>query len=338
MVSVAGFLGRTARVLSIGVILASGLLVGCTGSDGTPSVDSKVTIKSMAEVPVAAGQLIEELGLDFKGQQTVRVVIDPVAHRGFREIFDPTAPLPGFGFTVFDEGGNSEMNATDLEVYPYGGAGFEGFIGIYDRLKGQSVEVMGYETIEGRQAYVVSTTVSVAEGKSTAGVKAYVDVATGLVVREERTGGIQIPRVERRIIPSTPELLQRMDLKAMDKIVEGYRQQRAAMLTSAPFPVYGLPKGYQGLAITSIIPSDAWHMVQIRYGSTISVRTLDPSTDPEYGSQYLKPLEQAWRESDGSTTVLRFSLGGMGIEVQAPADMAKQVAQDLVVVGGPGTH
>ncbi len=310
-----------------------------------PPVGDSVTLRSMTAAAIPAGKLIEELEFDPSGKQTLRLVIDPHNHKGFREmVTSPNAPYPGFDFLVFDDGGHSEMGEMNLEVTPYGGADFAQIVGIYDNLSGKTAKVIGFETVEGRQTFVAKTTLSIAEGGGTVEVIATVDPLTNLIVREEYRAAGTTQQSERRVIDATPELLNRMDIKNMDTIVAGYRQARETGLKDAPFPVYGLPAGYQGLPLSSVVPTPDWRMVQLQYGKPSSgdyilVTTLDPQKYPDYGKEYLAPLDQAWVDSEGAgeLTELRFGIGDVGIQIQTRKDIIRRVAEDLIVVGGSGS-
>jgi len=310
-----------------------------------PAVGDFVTLRSMTEAVLPEDALIEFLEFDQTGKQYLRLVIDPAAHKGFREMTTmPNAPYPGFGLLVFDDGGHSEMGEMGLQVTPYGGGNFQQLIRLYDRLSGKSVEVTGHDTIDGRQTFVVKTTVEVAEWCGTLDISAWVDPATGLVVREEyrtEVGGSM--RAERRVIDATADLLNRMDIKSMESIVAGYRKVREESLSRAPYPVYGLPSGYRGLPLTAVVPGADWRMVRLDYGSPgpneyISITTLDPSKREGYRQEFLAPLDRAWLDAEGGggISTMRFGLGEVGIQIQAPEDIIRQVAEDLIVVGGHG--
>jgi hypothetical protein len=314
-----------------------------------PAVGSMVTIASMAEATVPPGDLVEVLQLDSNGDTVVRMVVDPAAHKGFSEMSDPESselppvPSPNLSLSVFDDGGHSEMSAIDLEIYSYGGSGFADFVDQCESLLGRSLEVRGYETVAGLQTYVVTATRTMGDTGVPVDFKAYIDPATGLVMLEELTGVVPggpafSARVERRVIAATPELLQRMEVSALPPIAEGSRAQRVAALKGAPSPVYGLPTGYPGLTLTAVISAADWRLVRLQYGPVAAVTTLDLSKYPDYGAQYLAPLDQAWLDSDGSLAELRFSLDGVGVQVQGPAESVQQLARDLVVVGGPGSR
>ncbi len=131
----------------------------------------------------------------------------------------------------------------------------------------------------------------------------------------------------------------------MDDIAAGYRQVRETGLKDVPFPVYGLPAGYTDQPLTWIIPYPDGRMVDAmvrgrRPATTTShITTLDPKKYPRYGAEYLAPLDQAWIDPEGAgdLTELRFGIGDLGIQIQARRDIIRQVADDLIVVGGPGT-
>lgn len=306
-----------------------------------PAVGDSVTLRSMTAAAIPAGKLIEMLESD-SGVDDLRLVIDPNAHKGFREMPERNAPHPGFDYLVFDDGGHREMGAVNLELDPYVGPGFTDIIKLYDNLQGKSVKVVSYEALDGQQTFVVKTTLS-GEGVTT-DVKANVDPATGLVVREEWKADTSTRTITRHIIDATPELLNRMDIKAMDAIVAGYREQREKGLKDVPFPVYGLPTGYRGLPLSWTSPFPDKRMVQLQYGKSasgnyISVTTLDTKKYPGYAKKYLMPVDQAWvdPEGAGNLTELRFGIGDVGVQIQARRDIIKQVARDLIVVGGPGS-
>jgi hypothetical protein len=309
----------------------------------------------MTAAVIPAGTLIEEWGNDASGKRPLRLVIDPRAHQGFREMVTAdNIPYPGFDFMIFDDGGHAEMGETNLEVGPHGGADFAQAVGLYDNLSGKTATVTGYQTVDGRQTFIAKTTLTYGEGDKgegagTTDVTATVDPVTDLIVREEyRAEGTTDWRTERHVIEATPELLYRMDFRNMDDIVAGYRQVRENGLKDIPFPAYGLPAGYRDLPLTWIIPYPDNRMVDVWYGKPpgddyIHITTLDPRRYPNYGAQYLAPLDQAWidQESFGdpgnALTEIRFGTGEVGIQIQARKDIIRQVARDLIVVGGPGS-
>jgi hypothetical protein len=313
-----------------------------------PAIGEVFVLGSMAEAILSAGELIEVLRRDpDTGAQILRLVIDPASRMGFREMTTtPNPPYPGFGLMIFDDGGHCSMSELGLEVYPYGGADFAHIVSLYDHLSGESAEVVGHGTVDGRPTFLVRMTRTIGEGDvvfATADVTAYVDPVTGLVVREQWDVAGEIMKTERRVIDATPELMQRMDIQNMQTIVEGYRQTRKSGLEEAPFPVFGLPPGYQGLELSSIFPAPDWGMVQLQYGEPglaeyVLVTTINPQRHPDYGGEYLAPLSQAWEIGAGDRVVeLRFGIDGVGVQVQARQDIY-QVAQDLIVVGGPGSQ
>lgn len=316
-----------------------------TGATEMPAVGASVTLSSITEAAIPADKLIEELRFDSSGTQTLRLVVDLGGHKGFREmVTSPNVPYPGFGFMVFDDGGHSKMGEMNLEVTPYGGADFAQIVGIYDPLSGKTATVSGYETLDGRQTFVARTTLSIGAGERSIEATAAVDPVTDLIVREEYRAGGTTEQRERRIIDATPELLARMDIKNMDSTVAAYRQTRENGLTDAPFPVYGLPSGYRDLPLSWTIPFPDGRMVVLQYGKPasgdyVSVTTLDPRKYPDYSPEYLAPLELAWIDPAGAgdLTEMRFGIGEVGIQIQAPKDVIRQVAEDLVVVGGPGS-
>jgi hypothetical protein len=313
-----------------------------------PAVGSSVTLESMTEAAIPTGRLIEELRSDPSDRRPLRLVIDPRAHKGFREMTtSDNVPYPGFDFMIFDEGGHSEMGETNLEIGPYNGADFAQIVGLYDNLSDKTGEVTGHGTVEGRQTFVAKTTLIFGAeegGGGTIDVTATVDPVTNLIVREEwRVQGVLEQTVERHVIEATPELLYRMDVKNMNEIVAGYQQVRQNGLKDVPFPVYGLPAGYADLPLTWIIPHPDKGMVRLQYGKPqgdnnyIAVTTLDPKKYPNYGEQYLGPLDQACvdPEDEGDLTEMRFGIGDVGVQIQARKDIIRQVARDLVIVGGP---
>jgi hypothetical protein len=115
-----------------------------------PAVGDSVTLHSMTEAAIPDGKLIELLEFDQTGKQYLRLVIDPVNHRGCREMTTmPDGPYPGFGLLVFDDGGHSEIGELTLQVGPYGGAGFSQLIRLYDQLSGKALKVTGYDSLGG---------------------------------------------------------------------------------------------------------------------------------------------------------------------------------------------
>ncbi len=305
------------------------------------AVGDSITLRCMTAAAIPAGKLIEMLESD-SGVDDLRLVIDPNAHKGFREMPERNAPYPGFAYLVFDDGGHREMGSMNLELNPYGGADFTDIVKLYDNLQGKAVKVVGHEALDSQQTFVVKTTLS-GEGVTT-DVKANVDPTTGLVVQENWKADTSTRTITRHIIDATPELLNRMEIKAMDDIVAGYREQRKKGLKDVPFPVYGLPTGYRGLPLSWTIPFPDNRMVQLQYGEPasgdyISVTTLDPKKYPGYAEKYLMPVDQAWVDPLGAKnlTEMRFGIGDVGVQIQARSDIIKQVARDLIVVGGPGS-
>lgn len=305
-----------------------------------PAIGDVITLRSMTAARIPTGKLIEMLESDSGGVDDLRLVIDPNAHKGFREMAERNAPYPGFDYMVFDDGGHREMGSVSLQLDPYGGANFTDIIKLYDNLQGQSVKVVSHEALDGQQTFVVKTTLS-GEGVTT-DVKANVDPATGLVVQENWKWDTSTRTITRRIIDATPELLNRMDIKAMDDIVAAYREQRAKGLKDFPFPVYGLPTGYRGLSLFWTITAPNNSQVRLQYMgpasvNNITVTTIDPKKYPGYAKKYLMPLDQASVEGAENVAELRFGIGDVGVQIQARSDIIKQVARDLIVVGGPGS-
>jgi hypothetical protein len=317
-----------------------------------PPVGSSVTLPSMTAAVVPAGMLIEEQKFGPAGKQPARLVIDPRAHIGFEEMVTAgNVAYPGFVFTIFDDRGHTAMADTNLEVLPYYvGAAFAQIVGRYDDLSGKTATVTGHQTVDGRQTFVAKTTLTFTDEEGQGGydvdVTATVDPVTDLIVRQEyRAEGSIDWRAERQVVEATPELLYRMDVRNMADIVAGYRRARESGLKDLPFPVYGLPQGYRGLPLTWVIPHPDKGMVRLQYGEPgpgdyIAVTTLDLREDPGYDAKYLAPLDQAWIDPESSGdlgndhTELRFGVGGIGIQIQAPKDIIRQVARDVIVVGG----
>ena len=314
-----------------------------------PPIGASVTLPSMTAAVIPPGTLIEQRESYPSGEGPLRLVIDPRARKGFREMTtSDNVPYPGFDFMIFDDGGHSEMGETNLEVYPYGGANFAQIVStLYDNLSGKTGTVTGYATVDGRQAFLAKATPTFSgEGiETTFDVTATVDPVTKLIIREEwRAEGATAQTVQRGVIEATPELLYRMDVENMDDIAAGYRQVRENGLKDVPFPVYGLPAGYTDQPLTWVIPYPDGRMVDLWYGKPpgddyIHITTLDPKKYPKYGAEYLAPLDRAWIDPEGAgdLTELRFGIGGLGIQIQARKDIIRQVAHDLIVVGGPGT-
>jgi hypothetical protein len=133
-----------------------------------------------------------------------------------------------------------------------------------------------------------------------------------------------------------------MDIKNMESIVAGYEQHRENSLKDAPYPVYGLPPGYRGLPLSWTMPLPDWRSVDLQYGEPasgdyISVDMFDPKKYPTYRAEYLRPLDQAWVDPEGAgdLTEMRFGIGDVCVQIKARKDIIRQVARDLIVVGGP---
>lgn len=328
---------------------------GTSTPDGMPAIGDSVTLKSMLDANIPVGKLIEVVSTNNAGVQASRMVIDLSSHRGFREMSTDEREVSSSNFTlqIFDDDGHSAVTAVGLEVYPHGGADFAHFVSFYDGLSGQSVEVIGYEPVDDTQTFLIRTSVPATDDGVVLGkidIEGNVDPTTGLVVREQlQVAGFEeeTTRIELRVIDATPELLYQMDSQNIEAIVEDLRQREVDALEDAPFPVFGLPSGYLGLELSSAVVYPEWKCVMLFYGDIgseqcIVVYTLDPRKYPDYGSDHLSPLDQAWvlpgdprPQTGDQRTEIHFGIAGVGVKVQASSAIVRQVAQDLVILAGP---
>jgi len=257
------------------LVAAAVLAIWLSGDSGGVA-PSTVTIKPISSVLVYPGQLIKVQEMSSSGQVESMYLVNPNAKTCVHVVYDV---MPGKGksnpyvdISVFDRSGYSAIGGTSLEVNSSNGSANNYSVALsrLDGRGGKVARVVGEANIDGVHATVLESTEAASDGGETipsvrVKVKEYVEMKTGLVVREERSYGSETAVTTRRLVPAAGEQFGNLTRNSVAGLATQLRHQKMQGIADADFAILALPKGALGLTVGGVTSQGAPDFAMIEY-------------------------------------------------------------------------
>lgn len=318
---------------SVGAVAAMALTVGVLTAD--PAAAEECYLRPIAAT-VPAGQILKAEVVDESGAVVSRYLINPSARVCVYEVINPDSPArPYSSIVVYDSSGRSELDGTTLEIYETSSDGYSRIESKMDRLVGQPLNVVGHQSRDGLETLVVETELESKEGISPVRITGYVDVATGLLVREEIVEGLQKVVIVQETVRPEAEEYASLRRDQLPDLATRMRQQRLRSIGEMSPDLAVLPHGLGGLSLLWVVPSGEYDYVRLDYqasdapGRSVAAMRVWFEPPSDYPTKMLVPLSEATEEDLDSATRVCFAQGGIAIQIIAEKELGNMSAMNL---------
>jgi hypothetical protein len=311
---------KTKNMVAIALSLAAlslGISAGFLAAAHASASETEVVDSALRHVP--AGYVLLENVEYVDSGETESIVID--SERRLGRLEEPAGSALGSNVTLFNDDGHTTLDCYRLRLFT-GEANIDALVRRADLLEGIPAVHVGDAKVDGLAVDVLSANIADPEGRAEVSVEAYVDMSSGLRIREEwKSDGKSTTVITRRFVARSPDISACLESSSLDGTLATLEQARLSQLDKLPYQVFRIRDDC--LVLEHVIPGSNWNSVRLEYAATDSpdrivavVSSWDMSKTASYPAELTAEKSSAVLEKSEAGSRLSWSEGETAVQLQ----------------------